>query len=267
MQVDLHMHTGYSADAAYPQRVEDKVRAGIAAGLDIMAITDHLDFYRTRPPAENRDPEGGLREVWAAKRTFADQIEVLAGIEIGQIHADPAADAFVRAHELDMVIGSLHAMPNDLDIYFHDYTRLNCDAFLRAYFEELLRMERHGGFDVLAHIDYPLRVMRHGDYVPSFDQYMDRVGQVLRTCIERGYALELNAAGLKGWQKKAGPPQNILYEYRRMGGERISIGSDSHALDNVALGVPDCVQNARDAGFDTVTVFRARRPVMVPIGS
>ena len=266
MRVDLHMHTGYSADAEYPQSVEDKVRACVGAGLDIIGITDHWDYFRTRGPSENRDAEACLRDIRAAKQTFAGQIEVLVGIEIGGIHADPAADAFIRAHELDMVIGSLHAMPNDLDIYFHDYANLDCDAFLQEYFDQLLEMEAHGGFDVLAHIDYPLRVMKHGDYVPSFDQYMDRVQQVLRACIERGYALELNAAGLGAWMKKVGPPQDILYEYRRMGGERISIGSDSHKLDNVGRGFDDCVKNARDAGFTSVTVFRNRRPEQVALG-
>ena len=127
-------------------------------------------------------------------------------------------------------------------------------------------MEAHGGFDVLAHIDYPLRVMKHGDYIPSFDQFMDRVGQVLRSCIEHGYALELNAAGIAGWQKKVGPPQNILYEYKRMGGERISIGSDSHTLDTVGRGVNDCMKNAFEAGFTHVTVFRERRPVQIKLG-
>ena len=87
-------------------------------------------------------------------------------------------------------------MPNDLDIYFHDFARMDCDAFLKDYFSELLRVSEHGGFDVLAHIDYPLRVMRHGEYIPSFDQYMDRVEDVLRSCISHGYAFELNAAGL-----------------------------------------------------------------------
>lgn len=47
---------------------------------------------------------------------------------------------------------------------------------------------------------------------------MDRIQQVLRSCIDHGYALELNAAGIAGWQKKVGPPQDILYEYKRMGG-------------------------------------------------
>ena len=184
MRVDLHMHTEYSVDAASPQSVADKVRACVDAGLDIIGITDHLDFFRTRGPSENR----------------------------------------------------------------------------------VLEIEAHGGFDVLAHIDYPLRVMKHGDYVPSFDHYMDRVEQVLRACIDHGYALELNAAGLGGWMKKVGPPQDILYEYRRMGGERISIGSDSHALDNVGRGFDDCVKNARNAGFTSVTVFRERKPEQVALG-
>lgn len=44
MRVDLHMHTGYSADAQYPQSIDDKIHACEQAGLDIIGITDHLDF-------------------------------------------------------------------------------------------------------------------------------------------------------------------------------------------------------------------------------
>ena len=267
MRVDLHMHTGYSADADFPQTIDDKIAACERAGLDIIGLTDHLDFFRRRPPEENRDAESCVREAWEKRRPAGNGgIEVLAGIEIGQIHVDPAADDFVRTHPLDMVIGSMHAMPDDLDIYFHEYEKLDCDAFLHEYFDEVLKMEEHGGFDVLAHIDYPLRVMKHGDYIPSFDNYMDRVQQVLRSCIDHGYALELNAAGIAGWQKKVGPPQNILYEYKRMGGERISIGSDAHTLAAVGRGFDDSVRNAQDAGFTYVTVFRERKPHFVPLG-
>lgn len=265
MRVDLHMHTEFSADAASPQSPGQKAQACLDAGLDVIGLTDHLDFFRTHGPEENRDPEGCVRAVREAKRAFEGRIEVLAGMEIGQIYVDPAADEFIRAHDFDMVIGSLHVMPDDIDIYFHDYEKLDCDAFLKTYFSELLALCEHGGFDVLAHIDYPLRVMRHGDYVPSFDQYMDRVERVLRSCIAHGYAFELNAAGIAGWQKKVGPPQNILYEYRRLGGERISIGSDSHTLDTVGRGVDDCARNAKDAGFTHVTAFRGRRPFMLPL--
>ena len=92
MRVDLHMHTGYSADADYPQTIDDKIAACEKAGLDIIGLTDHLDFYRRIPPAENRDAEACVREAWEKRRPAGNGgIEVLAGIEIGQIHADPAA--------------------------------------------------------------------------------------------------------------------------------------------------------------------------------
>ena len=132
MRVDLHMHTDYSVDADSPQSVADKVRACMNAKLDIIGITDHWDYFRTHGPSENRDVEGCLCDIRAAKQAFDGQIEVLVGIELGQIHADPAADEFVHTHELDMVIGSLHAMPNDVDIYFHDFETIDCDAFLQA---------------------------------------------------------------------------------------------------------------------------------------
>ena len=50
MRVDLHMHTGYSADADFPQTIDDKIAACERAGLDIIGLTDHLDFFRRRPP-------------------------------------------------------------------------------------------------------------------------------------------------------------------------------------------------------------------------
>ncbi|MFR4414092.1 MAG: hypothetical protein ACLT4C_01755 [Butyricicoccus sp.] len=45
-----------------------------------------------------------------------------------------------------------------------------------------------------------------------------------------------------------------------MGGERISIGSDSHTLDTVARGVDDCVKTHSTQALP-VTVFRERKPV------
>lgn len=263
MLIDLHMHTGYSDDAA-PHSVRDKVLACIKRGISIMAVTDHKDFWHHLPPMET-DIDSCLRDVRAAQEEFADRIEVLAGVEIGQIHADPRADAFVKARSFDVVIGSLHGMPNDVDIYFHDFKHIDCDKFLGDYCDQVLEVVRHGGFDVLAHLDYPLRVMQHGDYIPSFDGYMDRVSVILREVVSRGYALEINGAGISGWQKTVGPSLEMLREYKRLGGERVTVGSDSHSLDNVGRGIEACIERAKQAGFDSLTVFRKRKAEQVGI--
>lgn len=95
MRVDLHMHTGYSADAQYPQSIDDKIHACEQAGLDIIGITDHLDFLRSGGTRDNRDPEACACEVWEKRRPAGNGgIEVLAGIEIGQLHATPGCGRF-----------------------------------------------------------------------------------------------------------------------------------------------------------------------------
>ena len=71
MRVDLHMHTGYSADADYPQTIDDKIAACEKAGLDIIGLTDHLDFYRRIPPAENRDADFCCQNGSDNKRSMA----------------------------------------------------------------------------------------------------------------------------------------------------------------------------------------------------
>lgn len=264
MYVDLHTHSGYSEDAVARDSVHDTVQAAVDKGIAVHAITDHKDFCYVEPP-HPLDIEAVQRDIAAAQQHFAGQITLLSGIELGQIHAHPDAMDYLSTYKFDVVIGSLHQMPNDIDIYFHEHDKLDNDQFLRDYFTELQKMVEFGGFDVLAHIDYPLRVMQYGDYYPTFDHYMDCITPVLQEVIRREYALEINAAGLFGWQKKVGPPDCVLAEYRRLGGKRISIGSDAHSAKDIGRGLTECIAHAKAFGFDAVTYFQNRQPHTVEL--
>ncbi len=259
MYIDLHTHSGYSEDATARDSVHDTVQAAVHKGIAVHAITDHKDFCYHKPHHE-LDIEAVQRDIAQAKTDFAGQITLLSGIEIGQINAHPDAMDFMRTYQFDHVIGSLHQMPNDIDIYFHAFETLDCHAFLIDYFAEVLRMVEFGGFDILAHIDYPLRVMKHGDYLPSFDNYMEWIHPVLQAVIVRDITLEINAAGLFGWQQKAGTPSNVLAEYARLGGKRISIGSDAHCAKDVGRGLEACIAHAKAHGFHEATYYQNRQP-------
>ena len=146
MRVDLHMHTGIFGRcpvSAAPSTIKF-TPVWTQAGLDIIGITECPGFSATAAARrDNDDPEACAREVWEKRRPAGNGgIEVLAGMEIGQLHATPDADDFVRTHPFDMVIGSLHAMPNDLDIYFHDFPNMDCDKFLTSYFERAAQGRR-----------------------------------------------------------------------------------------------------------------------------
>ena len=264
--VDLHTHSKYSFDAdQQPAEIAGMAEAAAAAGVDTLAVTDHYDLFRRAAPIRC-DLTAIARDIRAARPQFAGQVDLLFGVELGEPHANPAqAEALLAAYPFDVVIGSLHAMPNDLDLYDHDYDHLDCDALLRDYFAEVVRMEQYGGFDVLAHLDYPLRVMKRPGNHPSFDNFMEHILPVLREAVARGYAIECNAATLFSWMERPGPDRSILEEYRRLGGERVSFGSDAPRAADIGRGAAVYRDYLRALGYDHLTVFRGRKAEAYPL--
>lgn len=263
--LDLHMHSEYSEDAKPDASVEAICRASIARGLSVVALTDHKDFWFTKPPMY-LDIEAQRRDIMRCQHMFEGQLTLLSGVELGQIHAGPAAAAYAKAYAFDEVIGSLHVRrKNDIDIYFQDWKHIDAHAFLEEYFSDLLCMVRQGGFDILAHVDYPLRVMKLPDNQPTFDGWEDRIAPVLRAIIDQEIALEINAAGLFGWQKQVGPPRFVLDMYRHLGGTMITVGSDSHCAPDAGRGIAECLAYAKQAGFREITVFQQRKPQAISL--
>lgn len=263
MLVDLHMHSRFSFDAQQ-DTVPEIAAASIARGLSTIVISDHKDFFWKQPPME-LDIAGVQAEIDEARARYGDKIEILKGIELGEPNADPAAMELLEAYPFDTVIGSLHAMPNDIDFYDMDYDHLDQEQLVRDYLVEARKMAEHGGFDVFAHLDYPLRVMKRDYNHPSFENYMEWVTPVLRAIIDHELSFEINAAGLFAWMKHVGPEDFVLEEYRRLGGTMISIGSDSHAAASVGRGIEQCIEHAKKHGFHEVMVYRNRRPEAVAI--
>lgn len=134
MLVDLHMHSHFSFDAQ-PNTVMELAAASIKRGLSVIAVTDHKDYFWNRPPME-LDLAGVQAEIDAARAQYGGQIEILKGIELGEPNADPAAMELLEAYPFDVVIGSLHAMPNDVDFYDMDYDNLDQEQLLRDYLVE-----------------------------------------------------------------------------------------------------------------------------------
>ena len=152
MRVDLHMRTGYSADASIrsPSTIKFPPASRpdwISSALPIIWIFCVRTARATTVDQTACARGYGESAVRQERRCWG----VLAGMEIGQLHATPDADDFVRTHPFDMVIGSLHAMPNDLDIYFTTFPIWTATKFLHEYFDQLLLLEEHGGFDAGAH--------------------------------------------------------------------------------------------------------------------
>ena len=287
MVIDLHTHTAYSYDAENSPLTQH-VQQAMQKGIDILGFSEHADFFYKETLKESdfaphtvdfetyaaevapfrngrvlgADLTAQQQEIHACSQKWGDRITLRRGVEMGNPQAAPElADQLLASYAFDYTIGAVHHLKSDMDLYFYRYETVDQSDFLHSYFDEMEDMFGYGRFHILAHIDYPLRVMKLPHNRPSFKGYMDRVDGILQNIIERGIALECNTKGLLGWQQTVGPERFVLDRYRELGGEYITVGSDSHAPQTIGLGVGQALDRLRDAGFRYVTDYEQGKAI------
>ena len=270
-KVDYHTHTRFSGDSQEP--MENQVKAAVDRGLTQIAFTEHEDYNPDDSTSFFFRHDDYLGELARLREQYGDRITLRAAIEISEPHRHPERAAAVLArYPWDFVLGSLHWLTpwiNTFEPAFFTYRGANTwrESF-RDYFVELGQLAKHGDFDVLAHIDYP---SRYGlkFFAEDYDigEYESEIRAVLRTLIERGKGTEINTSILRRGRKDPNPPQVVINWYREMGGEILTIGSDSHTAKDTGSHLDVALGMARTAGFTHIATFENRTPTLVPIGA
>jgi histidinol-phosphatase (PHP family) len=126
-------------------------------------------------------------------------------------------------------------------------------------------MTRTGEFHILSHLDVPVRTAFgiYGSYDPVPFEALIR--PVLRNCIDRDIALEINAGTLRRSAAILTPSLPILEWYAEMGGLHLTLGSDAHRPEHVGAGLKDALAAARTAGLRHLTKFERLQGHLVPM--
>jgi histidinol-phosphatase (PHP family) len=263
---DYHMHSNFSCDCDSPMAA--MCRSAISRGLREIGFTEHHDLHPGDPHRNWFKPQGWWAELARCRAEFAGQLTIRAGVEIGEPHIYAAeAQALLAQLPFDYVLGSLHWVGSD-SVFDTAYFRTRpAEAAYLAFFEELEQMTRTADFDILSHLDVPVRTAYavYGGYDPQ--PYEEAIRPVLRNCIERGIALDLNTAALRRPIQVMTPGLTILRWYAQMGGERITLGSDAHRPEHVGNHLEVALQLAQEAGLRYVTQFEQRQARLIPLES
>lgn len=279
MLIDFHTHTHNSPDADR-KSVADLCRRAIDLNLDALAVTDHcevnrfysMEYYHAKPHPYNlydfgESFEKSMIENTAEKENFRGKLNLICGIELGQAtHDFETADKVADDKRLDFIIGSMHELPGHDDFAFMDYSKENIPALLEMYFNEILKLCKWGRFDILGHLTYTLRYIE-GEYGYKADisPYRDTIAESFRLLISKGKGIEINTSGLRQKYGKTFPDLEYVKLFRDLGGEVLSIGSDSHSPDDLAKGIKEGLALAQSAGFEYVCRFEQHKPVFMKI--
>ncbi|MCM1187677.1 MAG: histidinol-phosphatase HisJ family protein [bacterium] len=270
MRSDCHLHSSHSGDSDAP--MEDMIRQGISLGLSAMCFTEHQDIAYPDAPGEPGsifllDTDSYLRELTRLREKYRGRIRLLFGVELGlQPGIVPENTACTRSHAFDFIIGSTHIC-RGRDPYLPSFFegRAEEEAYLE-YFEEVLENIRlFSDFDVLGHLDYVVRYGPNRDARYSYAGYREILDAILKMLLKKGKGLELNTGGIKKGMKDFHPCQDILKRYRELGGEIVTVGSDSHDTLHIADSFDRAAGVLRECGFRYYTVFEKRVPAFLPL--
>ena len=205
-------------------------------------------------------PEKRLRE-------YMKDIEILAGVEIGiQPHLIDRYNKFINDNNFDFVLMSTHSV-NKLDIHFDKFTSgIEPINALEQYYNNMYQcINNYNNFDILGHIDYIDRYFEDFSTIPKYDEYHYLVESILKLLIHNGKGLEVNTAGMRYGLNYFHPKIQILKLYKELGGEIITVGSDSHTPESIGYGYKAVEKMLRDLGFRYIHIFKERKKFPINI--
>ena len=275
MIVDYHMHLrGPAEGGAEPllhtaEAVEPFVERARATGVDEIAFTEHVSYFRQtaeiwRLPYHlercSHDLDAYCDAVLTAK---ARGLPVKLGLEI-----DFVGDRQERLSELlapypwDLLLGSVHEVRSGaVDQQPGVWAELPVEDVWRGYFRDLETLAASGAVDVLAHPDLPKIYGRR----PAAELVAELHASAARAFGAAGVAVGISTPGRPPPVGERDPDRALLEACRAVG-VPVTTASDAHASELVGSQLDEAVDLARQAGYETVTVFDNRRGRQEPLG-
>lgn len=272
---DNHNHSQFSFDGGRTS-VGKTVNSAIGKGLAGVCFTDHCDFFV--PPMKAKyeeyvpevfDVEARNAEIDKVNAKCPQDFHVFKGIEIGvqKSERDKIA-AHLEKYSFDEIIASVHYL-DDTDPFWGGYYegktwRYAYGHYLETLYDEMVWLGDR--FDIMGHYDYVTRYAPYPECSILYKDFQDILDSMLRYLAENGKALEINTKTYQDFKGRTPVlDKNILMRYRELGGEIISLGSDSHDADRVGFNFERTAALIRSCGFRYLAHFDKRKPVMLPI--
>ena len=256
--LDYHLHTNHSFDST--ASMKEVCKTAIEKGIKEICFTEHFSVNSLAPTYGHMNFTRYFNEIKECQEMYGDQLVIKAGIELCEPHLLKQEYEFALTPlNLDFILGSVHNINN---LKLRNFLE-NKDAYsaYQSYFEEVYKMVCSANIDVIAHLDLLKRYAVKTLELYDFKDHKEVLEAILMKAIERNIGIEINTSGLRGNLQQALPSFEIVNLYKELGGEILTIGSDSHFADAVGSNIEDAIEMAKQCGFTSIFTFERRKPI------
>ena len=195
------------------------------------------------------------------EKRYGNKITIKTGLEFGmQMHTIKLYEKLFSQYDLDFVLLSIHQV-NDLEFWNQDYQRGKTQKeYNEGYYDEMLQLVKsYKNYSVLAHMDLITRYDNDGVY--SFEKIKNKITEILKIVISDGKGIELNTSSKRYGLSDSTPCRDILTLYYNLGGNIITIGSDSHKPEHLGAYIQEGKELLRSIGFTQYCTFEKMKPI------
>ena len=253
---DFHLHSRVSFDSdCNPQEI---ITAAEKSGLKEICFTDHYDFN------DNPDGHHDIFKIEDYKSAYdslkSEKVIIRRGVEFGLTDWNTKElKALLAGYDFDFCIGSVH-YAGGYDPYFKEFWEHNGweKGFEKYLLQTLKCVKAHTDFDVLGHINYVCKSEHNPTKKPlRYNDYRDICDEIMKTLVEKGKGMEINTSGMD----RVGaflPDITYLKRFKELGGEIVTVGSDSHNGERVGQYIGGALEIAKEV-FGHVCTFQKRK--------
>lgn len=272
MFADYHVHTSFSDDSDYP--MEEVVKKAISLGIDEICFTEHVDYgVKNELAYEESDIEVRdkrvyncnyneyLAEISRCRKLYGEKIDIKLGIEFGvQIHTIPKFQRDFERYNFDFVILSCHQVEDKEFFIYRFQEGKTQEEYNNKYYEEILKViKEYKNYSILGHLDLIKRYDKVGDY--PFEKTKGIVEEILKQVIKDGKGIEVNTSNFRYKLPDLTPSRDILKLYKDLGGEIITIGSDSHREEHLGHKISYIREELKKMGFKHFCTYEKMKPI------
>ncbi len=257
MLANYHMHTNYSDDSSF--ELEELIKTAISYNLDEICITDHLDcmtYYPNCFPLTQYS-----NEIKYFQKKYNNQIKIKMGMEFGMQRG--TIDTFNKIFsqlDFDFILMSCHLIDDKWLFNQSFQNNKTQDEYNKQYYEEILYLTNNfDHYSVLGHLDVIRRYDPKGDY--PFEKVADIIEKILKRVISQNKGIELNTSSYRYRLEDTMPSSHILQMYKDLGGEIITVGTDSHCPSHVNCGLEEAYQTLKKFGYKKYCTFDKMGPI------
>ena len=266
---NYHTHTKFCDGVEEPKLY---ALEAINKSLWVLGFSAHapLPFHCSWTlPFENY--QAYLHRINELKIEFADQLEILCGLEIDYIpNLWPQIKSMLNPDQLDYYIGSIHfvdcfedgtpwSVDGSHEEFYQGWEEIfkrDSHSLVRNYFEYTRQMVRVMKPPIIGHLDKIKMQYRPNCFIPETDPlYRKELMNTLEEIAFAGSIVEINTRGVyRRGELEFYPSKWVLQKMLKLK-IPVMINSDAHRPNEVSLLYPEAIIQLKQVGYKKVMYF------------